>query len=220
VLLPGIELELLEGMSFSSSPAFDIWLLTERRHLGATAEAVLREAALARLGAGDARTAADLAARLVQRNPLDEKFQTLLVRCLAASGDELAAGRQVMRCTELFRRELGIEPTPALAAATQTTTASPTAGPLKGVAAGRAQLEAGEAAIKAGAVDAGLQCLRRAVVDARGAGDPALQAGALVALGSALVHAVRGRDEEAAASLHEALAVGMATAPRSRPPGF
>ena len=208
VRVPGIELELLEGMSFSSSPAFEIWLLTERRHLGATAEAVLREAALARLGAGDARAAADLAARLVRLNPLDENFQTLLVRSLAASGDGLAAARQVVRCTELFRRELGIEPSPALAAATQTATASPTAGPLKGPAAARAQLEAGQAAIKAGAVDAGLQCLRRAVVDARGAGDPALQASALVALGSALIHAVRGRDEEAAASLHEALAVG------------
>jgi DNA-binding SARP family transcriptional activator len=205
--VPGIELELLDGMSFSSCPAFEIWLLTERRHLGATAEAVLREAALARLGAGDARAAADLAARLVRLNPLDENFQTLLVRSLAASGDGLAAARQVMRCTELFRRELGIEPSPALAAATQTTTASPTAGPLKGPAAARAQLEAGQAAIKAGAVDAGLQCLRRAVDDARGAGDPALQAGALVALGSALIHAVRGRDEEAAASLHEALAI-------------
>jgi DNA-binding SARP family transcriptional activator len=208
VRLPGIELELLEGMSFSSSPAFDIWLLTERRHLGATAEAVLREAALARLGAGDARAAADLAARLVALNPLDENFQTLLVRSLAASGDGLAAARQVMRCTELFRRELGIEPSPALAAATQTASASPTAGPLKGRAAARAQLEAGQAAIKAGAVDAGLQCLRRAVFDARAAGNAALQAGALVALGSALVHAVRGRDEEAAASLHEALAIG------------
>ena len=80
---------------------------------------------------------------------------------------------------------------------------------MKGPAAARAQLEAGQAAIKAGAVDAGLQCLRRAVVDARDAGDAALQASALVALGSALIHAVRGRDEEAAASLHEALAVGM-----------
>ena len=30
-----------------------------------------------------------------------------------------------------------------------------------------------------------------------------------MALGSALIHAVRGRDEEAAASLHEALALGM-----------
>jgi DNA-binding SARP family transcriptional activator len=205
--LPGIERELLEGMSFSSSPAFDIWLLTERRHLGATAEAVLREAALARLGAGDARAAADLAARLVQMNPFDENFQTLLVRSLAAAGDALAAARQVMRCTELFRRELGVEPSPALAAAAQTVVASPTAGPLGGRAAARAQLEAGEAAIRAGAVDAGLQCLRRAVVDARGAGDRALHAGALVGLGSALVHATRGRDEEAAAALHEALAV-------------
>jgi DNA-binding SARP family transcriptional activator len=208
IRVPGIELELLEGMSFSSSPAFEIWLLTERRHLGATAEAVLREAALARLGAGDARAAADLAARLVRLNPLDENFQTLLVRSLAASGDGLAAARQVMRCTELFRRKLAIEPSPALAAATRPVTASATAGPLSGPAAARAQLEAGQAAIKAGAVDAGLQCLRRAVVDARDAGEHALQAGALVALGSALVHAVRGRDEEAAASLHEALAVG------------
>jgi DNA-binding SARP family transcriptional activator len=209
VRVPGIELELLEGMSFASSPAFEIWLVTERRHLGATAEAVLREAALARLGAGDARAAADLAARLVRLNPLDENFQTLLVRSLAASGDVLAAAHQVMSCTELFRREFGIEPSSALAAATRTATASPTAGPLKGPAAARAQLEAGQAAIRAGAVDAGVQCLRRAVVDARDAGDAALQAGALVALGSALVHAVRGRDEEAAVSLHEALVVGM-----------
>jgi DNA-binding SARP family transcriptional activator len=212
VRVPGIELELLEGMSFSSSPAFEIWLLTERRHLGATAEAVLREAALARLGAGDARAAADLAARLVQLNPLDENFQTLLVRSLAAAGDGFAAARQVVRCTELFRRELEIEPSPALAAATQTAAASPTAGPLKGPAAARAQLEAGQAAIKAGAVDAGLQCLRRAVVDARDAGDPALQTDVLVALGSALIHAVRGHDEEAAAALHEALALGSSAA--------
>ena len=100
--VPGVERELLAGMSFSSSPAFDIWLVTERRHLGATAEAVIREAALARLAAGDARAAADLAARLVRVNPLDENFQTLLVRSLAASGDALAAARQVMRCTELL----------------------------------------------------------------------------------------------------------------------
>ena len=206
--VPGIDRDLLDGMSFSSSPAFEIWLLTERRHLAATAEAVLREAALARLGAGDAHAAADLAARLVGLNPLDENFQTLLVRSLAASGDGLAAAHQVTRCTELFRRELGIDPSPALAAATRTATASPTAAPLKGPAAARAQLEAGQAAIKAGAVDAGLQCLRRAVVDARVAGDPALETSALVALGSALIHAVRGRDEEAAASLHEALAIG------------
>ncbi|MDP9189675.1 MAG: SARP family transcriptional regulator [Actinomycetota bacterium] len=205
--VPGMEGELLEGMSFTSSPAFDIWLVTERRHLEAAAEAVLREAALARLGAGDARGAADLATRLVRINPLDENFQVLLVRSLAATGDGDAAARQVARCTELLRRELGIDPSPALAEAARTVTASPTSGPVSGRAAAKAQLEAGEAAIKAGAIDAGLQCHRRALSDARAAGDEGLTAEALVALGAALVHAARGRDEEAAAALHEALAV-------------
>ena len=47
-----VERQLLEGMAFGSSPAFEIWLETQRRHLGGAAEAVLREAALARLGGG------------------------------------------------------------------------------------------------------------------------------------------------------------------------
>lgn len=207
--VPGIERELLEGIGFASSPAFEIWLVTERRHHGGAAEAVLREAALARLGTGDPRGAAELAARLVRANPLDENYQVLLVRSLAASGDGIAAARQVARCTELLRRELGVEPSPALAAAAQTVTASPTAGPVSGRAAAKAQLQAGQAAIAAGALEAGLQCLRRAVSDARAARDAELHAHGLVALGSALVHAARGQDEEAAAALHEALAVAL-----------
>lgn len=211
IVLADVERELLEGMVFRSSPAFEIWLETERRHMGAAAEAILREAALARLGEGDAGGAADLAGRLVRLNPFDENFQTLLVRSLAAAGDGVGAARQVVRCTELFRRELGTEPSRALATAAQTVTAAPTAGPMAGAAGARAQLEAGEAATRAGALEAGLQCLRRAVSDARGAGDHRLQAQALVALGYALVHAARGRDEEAAAALHEALTIAEAT---------
>jgi DNA-binding SARP family transcriptional activator len=207
--VPGIERELLEGIGFSSSPAFEIWLVTERRHVGAAAEAVLREAALARLATGDPRGAAELAARLVRANPLDENYHVLLVRSLAAGGDGIAAARQVARCTELLRRELGVEPSPALAAAAQTLTASPTAGPVSGRPAAKAQLQAGQAAITAGALEAGLQCLRRAVSDARAARDAELHARALVALGSALVHAARGQDEEAAAALHEGLVVAV-----------
>src|SRR5260370_39637882 len=78
----------------------------------------------------------------------------------------------------------------------------------QGRAAAIAQIEAGEAAIGAGALDPGLQCLRRAIVDADATGDGALRARARVALGGALVHAARGRDEEGATALHEALAVG------------
>ena len=53
----------------------------------------------------------------------------------------------------------------------------------------------------------GVACLRQACAEARGVGDPALLAQALATLGTALVHAVRGRDEEGAAMLHEALAL-------------
>lgn len=208
LLVPGLDRELLEGMRFSSSPAFEVWLATERRHLQANAEAVLREAALARLAVGAAGDAADLAARLVRQNPLDENYQGLLVRCLAAAGDGVGAARQAAECRELFRRELGVATGSTLEAALRTATALPTARPAGGRAAAIAQIEAGEAAIGAGVLDAGLQCLRRAIVEADATTDAALRARARVALGGALVHAARGRDEEGATALHEALAVG------------
>jgi DNA-binding SARP family transcriptional activator len=211
--VPGLAHELLEGMRFSGNPSFEVWLASERRHLQASAEAVLREAALARLAVGAAADAADLAGRLVRQNPLDENFQALLVRCLAAAGDGVGAARQAAACRELFKRELGVQPGATLDAAMRTVTAAPTARPATGRAAAIAQIEAGEAAIGGGALDAGLQCLRRAIVDADGTGDVALRTRARVALGGALVHAARGRDEEGATALHEALAIGQDAAP-------
>ena len=89
-------------------------------------EAVLREAALARLAAGECAAATDLASRLVRQNPLDEDYQVLLVRCLAAAGDGVGAARQASACRELFLRELGVPPGAALDAAMHTTTATPT----------------------------------------------------------------------------------------------
>jgi len=208
IQVPGLDQEFLGGLRFSTCPVFEVWLATERRHLQATAEAVLREAALAQLAVGSRDEAADLAGRLVRQNPLDENYQALLVRCLAAAGDGVGAARQVAACRELFMRELGVQPGATLDAAMRTVTANPTARPVVGRAAVLAQIEAGEAAIGAGALDAGLQCLRRAVVEADSKSDTAVRARALVALGSALVHAARGRDEEGATALHEALAVG------------
>jgi DNA-binding SARP family transcriptional activator len=209
----GLGRELLEGMKFPASPSFEVWLANERRLLVATAEAVLREAALARLAVGAAAEAAELATRLVRSNPLDENFQALLVRSLAAAGDGVGAARQAAACRELFRRELGVEPGSTLAAAVRTATATPLARPATGRPAVLALLEAGEAAIGAGALEAGVQCLRRAVVEADSTGDPTLGARTRIALGEALVHAARGCDEEGASALHEALAIGEIAAP-------
>ena len=211
--LPGLGLDLLEGLGFSASPSFEAWLQSERRRMQATSEAVLREAALARLAGGAAAAAADLAFRLVSLNPLDENAHVLLVRCLATAGDGVAAACQAAACSELFKRELGVVPGPALGDALRTVTAAATARPSAGRVGALAQLEAGEAAIGAGVLEAGLQCLRRAMVDADGAGDPVLRTRVRVALGGALVHAARGRDEEGAAALHEALLIGREVAP-------
>lgn len=211
--VPGLGQVFLEGLHLTGCAVFEVWLETERRHLQATSEAVLREAALARLATGKGVESVDLASLLVQQNPLDEDYQVLLVRCLAAAGDGLGAARQATVCRELFMRELGVQPSAALNVAMNTATATPTARPATGRMAAIAQMDAGEAAIGAGALDAGLQCLRRAVLEADSTGDPVMRTRARVALGGALVHAARGRDEEGATALHEALAIGEDVCP-------
>jgi tetratricopeptide (TPR) repeat protein len=78
----------------------------------------------------------------------------------------------------------------------------------------RALLESGEAAVSAGAVDVGVGSLRAAAVGAKDAGDTATEATALLALGSALVHGTKGRDEEGSAALHRAITAAEAVGDR------
>ena len=203
VALPGLGHELLDGMAFRSSPGFEMWLENERRHVAGTTSAVLHQAALAELARGEADEGVQHAWELVRLNPYEENAHVLLVRCLRAAGDLEGAALQVEACTELFRRELGVDPTPALRTAAAASEVSAEAR-VSGRAAALAQVEAGEAALAAGAGEAGLQRLRGAVAAARNVDDPKLLARALIALGGALVHApVRGTDEEGAAALHE-----------------
>ena len=211
ISVPGLGRELLEGMDFPSTPAFEAWLMTERLHLKASSEAMIREAALAKLGSDRAADAVNLAARLVELNPLDESYHALLIRSLASAGDREAALRQLRSCVELFRRELGVEPGPEVAAAVEVAAGSHTAAAVSGRTAARAQLEAGEAAIGAGAVESGLQCLRSAVAEAHASEDLETKVQSLVALGSSLIHAVRSRDEEGAVALHEAISLAETT---------
>jgi DNA-binding SARP family transcriptional activator len=197
--------ELLEGVYIPSSLEFESWLVVARHRASSAIEARLHQAAVALLATGQAREAIAYASRLVARNPLEESHHELLVRSLAVAGDQTAAHQQVAVCEDLLRRELGIEASAALREAATASARSPMVLPRGGRAAATSQMEAGRAAIVAGAVDAGLQCLRRAVVEAGRCRDTALHGRALAALGSALVHAARGRDEEGAVALHEAI---------------
>jgi DNA-binding SARP family transcriptional activator len=202
VAIPGLGSELLEGMEFGGAPAFETWLLGERRRLLGAAEAALHEAALDRLAAGEPAAAVGLAARLVELNPYDENFQELLVRSYSEAGDGEAAKRQVSACVALFRAQLGRDPGAGVfrAAEAERPARVPAAGPA-GKQAARARLEAGRSAINAGSFDPGVRSLARAAAEAEACGAHELEAESWLALGTALVHSARGRDEEGANAL-------------------
>lgn len=209
VRLPGLGRDLLDGFHFDTSPVFETWLLVRRRQARAAGEAVLREGALAALASGDHNTGIDLAARLVASDPLREESQALLIRSYMAAGDRIAAARQAEACTQLLQRELGVEPGAEVTSALSVGPASATTAAVGGVAAAQAQLEAGRAAVRAGAYDAGIECLRRATSEAHACGDTTLKSHTLFELGSALVHSGRNLRTEGAAALHEALALAI-----------
>jgi DNA-binding SARP family transcriptional activator len=200
VSLPDLDRELLEGVGFDALAAFDLWLTAERRRLTSVAAAVLREAAVASVPR-DPALAVNYAERLVALEPLDENHHVVLVRSLVAAGRRDEAVRRVESCAALFETELDAAPTGALRDALATRRSEPSAAVTP--ASVRARLEAAGAAVAAGAWGEGIGSFRRAVTDSERLDDPALRARCLIGLGSALVHAARGHDEEGAASLHE-----------------
>jgi DNA-binding SARP family transcriptional activator len=198
--------ELLEGVELDHCPDFESWLMVERHRVASAVESRLREAAVGLVAAGRAEDAIPFASRAVAANPLEQGNHELLVRSLAVSGNRPAAMRQVAVCEDMLRRELGIEASASLRQAS-TVEQRPTLGLVGSRAAALSSFEAGRAAVAAGVAESGLECLRRAVSEAARCGDTELQGRALVALGGALVHAVRGQDEEGAITLQEAILV-------------
>lgn len=207
VVLRGLGEELLEGFEVLGSPEFESWLLAQRRHIAGSTEDVLREAALALLGRGEPDRALSLAVALVGMNPYVENHQALLIRAYLMSGDDLAAERQLQACTDLFVRELGTPPGPTVRAAFLSHAGMKPRG--TDVAAVHAIIEAGTAAMAAGAPEAGVASLRSGVAIADSLAGPHLRAMSRLALANALVHAVRGEDEEGAVVLHEAVKIAQ-----------
>ncbi len=206
--LPGLGRELLEGIQPATDATFEAWLLAERRRFAGAASGMLREAAVARLAVGDASSAVELATRLVALDEYDEEAQELLIRAHVAAGNEADARRYLAAVLERFRRDVGVEPSATLLRSADAATGTLASRPRAGTRATAGSLIAdGDAAIAAGAIEAGLDTLRRAVADAEDSGEPSLAARALVALGEAYIHGGRGRDAEGATALHAALTV-------------
>ena len=198
--LPGFGGELLEGLSLRVGPAFELWLSSERRRMAGATATILHEGAHRRLADSDAPGAVELATRLVACDPLEERGHELLVRTLVAAGRPSEAAKRVRQCEELFRREIGHAPSAALHDALRSSVDVVVPQSRSSVLAA---IDVGVGAAQAGAYDRSVEVLRRALVAGEGLpGD--LAARALTALGTVLVHGVRGSDEEAVSLLHRA----------------
>ena len=137
-----------------------------------------------------------------EMNPLDEHHHALLIRLYRIAGDELRAAKQFAACTEILDRELGIARDPPF---------SPPLQEVRPAEVGIADRATVEALIEAGRRrsppapfnrgcsrydrgETGRHCRhRRATVSGHGCH-----------LAEALVHSLRGFDEEGLAALYEA----------------
>ncbi len=194
---------LLEGVEMHASPGFETWLLVERQRVASELLGVLRQSTLRALSGRDHARAVRLASAMVETAPLEEGPHVLLIKALVAAGDQTAADRHVVATEAAFERELGVDSVPALRAAAKPVV-TPTSAGVSSVATAKSLLTAGLSAIAAGAADGGIDWLRGAVAASERAGDPQLHATCLFELGTALVHAVRGYDDEGEVLLHAA----------------
>lgn len=199
--------EFLEGVEPASSAEFSTWLLIVREQISAQVDEILRRAAIEALAIGDSDAAVKISSRAVRLRPLDEGTHILLVKALAMSGKMDAATAHIEATEREFERQVGEKPTQALRAAARKSIADPPKG-VSEAAVIDSLIKSGAAALAAGAVDAGLDCLRRAAAKAENGTDQHLIARTCHELGAGLVHAIRGFDEEGAILLRKAADTG------------
>jgi len=195
---------LLQGLDPHCSAEFSTWLMLERGRVSSIVDARVRRDAQQAIAVGDIARAIRLAELGVRRAPFDEGLHILLVKGLILAGRFEVANQHVDATEAVFKAELGQKPSVALRSAALRTPPSNASG-VSTHAVVESLLELGLSAQSAGAVDAGVDCLRRAAADAEHVQDDRLQARVLMALGSALVHSLRGHDDEGAILLHQAI---------------
>ena len=193
---------LLEGIEPQCSSGMETWLLAERARMSATVDSHLRREVMRLISVEDYSGAIQVAEQAVRRDVYNERAHVLLVKSLALSGQVDAAVKHVEATEQQFRTELDALPTPALRSAARRSVTSPPGG-ISPETHVRSLIQSGSAALAAGAVDAGIDNLRHAVGEAEKTTNKNLFATATLELGIALVHAIRGFDEEGAILLRQ-----------------
>jgi DNA-binding SARP family transcriptional activator len=195
---PGPPETLLEGADGVAGPDLDLWLTAARHRISMAQGAWLRDAAHRALAGADPSAAVTASARALVVEPDQPAARATLVSSLVAAGDYAAALAQLREWSAWIRKELRVS---------QLMNGTGQAGsgrrPFPDTDA-LCRVEAGQAAMAAGAVTVGLEHLRQAVGVASRRADERLQATALFALGGALVHALAAHTPEGTEALREA----------------
>ncbi len=207
VRLPGLGLDLLDGMTIAHAEPFESWLLSQRRRLAAATESIVHEAALGLLARGELERARDLAVQATAMSPLDENHQALLIRIYRLCGDADAANRQFDAWSAMADRELGTTPGAAVLLAMRE---RPTSERAVDPASIHAVTEGGAAAVSAGALVAGVASFEAAVRMADRAGAGRARVETRLVLAEALIHTLGGLDEAGLAALTEAERIAIA----------
>jgi DNA-binding SARP family transcriptional activator len=188
---------LLDGADGIAGPDLDLWLTAARHRVDAARGARLRRAAEGALAAAEPSIAVTAAARALVAEPDHAAARATLVGSLVAAGDHAAALAQLRHWSAWIRQELRIG---RLMGDNRGVGQDPPSGDPDVIC----RIEAGQAAMAAGAVPTGLEHLRDATRLAAGRGDERLHATALFALGGSLVHAVAAHAVEGTQALREA----------------
>lgn len=200
--------ELLEGFDFASAPAFEHWLLLQRSRVRSAVIDAWRTAAIE--VADDPARALLLLDRVIAADPVDDAAHELIVDLHLARHDRWAADEHLRHAERLYRHELGVPPPAMLWRPLERGAGAPQQPPVPPAAAARALLELAAARLDTGEYPAAIDAGRRAADEAAAAGDAGLEARCLLTLAGALIHSVRGRDDEGRGLLGRALRLARA----------
>lgn len=178
--------ELLDGADGAGGVDFDLWLTAARHRVTTVRAARLRRVAEVALAGRDPALAVTAAATALAAESHQPAARATLVNALLAEGDHAAALAQLREWGAWIRKEARVSQ--VVRGRSQPASRRRPGSTSRFNAVSR--IEAGQAAIAAGAVTVGLDHLREAVRLAAQQDDERLQATALRARGDALVHAL------------------------------
>lgn len=103
---------LLEGLTVTDAPDFELWLATERERVGQLYLRLLEAMIDVQRQAGDWRGMQSSARRALAADNLQEPMHRALMEAFARQGERAEALRQYDALAEILLQELGVEPLP------------------------------------------------------------------------------------------------------------